>query len=98
TVPGVLFAAEARDLADHVEAAAHRALGVVLVRDRRAEEYEDAVAHEPRDRAAIPRRDRVPPVEGRTDALRPVFRIERLRDRGRAGDVREQDGERPALA
>ena len=98
TVPRVLLAAEARDLADHVEAAAHRALGVVLVCDRRAEEHEHAVAHEPRDRPAVPRRDGVQPVEGRADELRPVFRVERLRDRGRAGDVREQDGERPALA
>ena len=52
-------AAEAFDLAGHVESAAHGAFRIVLMRDRCAEEHEHAIAHEPRDRAVVPRRDRV---------------------------------------
>jgi len=97
-VLGLRVGAEGVDLADHVQTAAHRALGVVLVRDRRPEEHEHAVAHEPRDGAVVPRGDRVEPAEGLADQDRPVLGVELLGDRGGAGDVGEQDGERAAFA
>src|SRR5260370_10144558 len=50
-----------------------------------------AIAHEPRDRAVVPRRDRVQPPEGPLYEHGPVLGVELLRDRRRAGDVGEQD-------
>ena len=83
---------------DDVQAGADRALRVVLVGDRRAEEGEDRVAHQPGERAlvAVDRRDQA--LEGAVHDLGPVLGIHRLGHRGRAFDVAEQHRDGAALA
>ena len=76
-------------LRDHAQRAAHRALGVVLARRRRAEEREHAVAGEildvPAERLdlADDARDRL------ADDVLHVLGIDALRERRRADDVGE---------
>ena len=86
-------------LADDAERAAHRPLGVVLPRRRRAEEGEDAVAREILDVAAE-RLDLADDPRHRlsNDELH-VLRVEPVRERGRPDDVGE-DGRQdlPLLA
>ena len=86
------------DHARHVQSAAHRTLGVVLVRHRRSEEREDAVAHESRDRPVVVLDRAGHALERLADQRRPVLRIHALGDRGGARDVGEQDRDRTALA
>ena len=78
---------------DDVEARAHGALRVVLMRAGIAEIGEDAVADEPGDHAVVGRDDlrTSDPID--TDHLPHVFRIEPRRERGRADQVAEHDGE-----
>jgi hypothetical protein len=75
-----------------------RAVGVVLVRDRGAEERHDAVAEELVDRALVTvdrlEHDLERPVDDRVD----VFGIEPLGHRREAGDVGEHDRHLLALA
>ena len=76
-------------LSDHAQRAAHRALGVVLARRRCAEEREHAVAgeilHVPAERLDL--------ADDAGDCLADdvlhVLRIDALRERGRADDVRK---------
>ena len=77
---------------DDVEARAHGALRVILVRARIAEIGEDAVAHEPRDIAVVGGND---PCAGGTigaDHLPHVFGIEPRRERRRADQIAEHHG------
>ncbi len=87
-----------RDPGDDVEAGPDRALRVVLVCDRRAEEREDRVAHQAGERSfvAVDRGDQ--PFEGAVHDLRPDLGIQRLRHRRGALDVAEQHGDDAALA
>ena len=87
-----------RDPGDDVEPRPDRALRVVLVRDRCAEEREDRVAHQSSERAliAVDRGDQ--PLERAVHDLRPIFGVQRLRHRGGALDVAEQHGDDTPLA
>ena len=88
----------AGDPRDDVEPCPDRALRVVLVRDRRAEEREDRVAHQPGERSlvAVDRRDE--PLERAVHDLGPVLGVQGLGHRGRALDVAEQHGDDASLA
>ena len=90
--------AEVVDRASHVEPAAHRAERIVLMRDRRAEEREHAVAHQSRDRPVVPRDGRVHARERLAHDLGPILGIHALGDRGRPGDVGEEHCDRPSFA
>ena len=81
-----------------VEAATHGPLGIVLMRHRRSEKRKHAVAHQPRDRPAITLDRAIQALERLSDKHGPVFRVELLGDRRGAGDVGEQDSDRPPLA
>ena len=86
-----------REVADR-ERRADRALGIVLVRRRRAEERHHRVADELLDRAAVPLElgaDAL--VVGAEDRL-DVLRVERLRARREADEVAEDDRDDLALA
>jgi hypothetical protein len=86
-----------RDVADR-ERCPHGSLGVVLVRDGRAEERHDRVPDEFLHRAAVPLElGANPRVVGPQDRLH-VLRIERLRPRGEAHEVAEEDGDDLSLA
>jgi len=82
----------------HVEAATHRTKRIVLVRHGRAEEREQAVAHEPRDGTVVSRHGRVHSRERLTHDRGPVLGVHALGDGGRTGDIGEQHGEGTALA
>jgi len=86
------------DGANQVEAAAHGALGVVLVGGWGPEESEDSIAHEAGDLAAVTFDGPVHALESLADEGGPVFGIEPLRDRGRPRNVGKQDRNRAALA
>ena len=75
-----------------------RAFGVVLVGNGSAEEGQDRVAHQTRERplVTVNRRDQV--FEGTIHDLGPVFGVYLFRGRGRPLDVAEQDCYHPALA
>ena len=77
---------------DDAERGADRALGIVLVRHRRAEQREDPVAGEVLDRAAE-RLDRIHhPPNGAAEHLARVFGVHPLRELRRPDDVGEQGG------
>ena len=82
----------------HAESRIERALRMVLVRDRRAEQREDAVAGALHD-VAVVAADRVDhQLERRIDDRARLFGIEVLFEFGRALDIGEQRGDRLALA
>jgi hypothetical protein len=74
------------------------ALRMVLVRDRRAEDCEDAVAGRLRDIAAVAMHRRHHEVQHRVDDRARLLGIEIAHQLGRALDVREQRRHRLALA
>src|SRR5919109_1138551 len=77
----------------HRERGAERALGVVLVRHRRAEDHEDRVADELLDRAFVALGLAHERLEDVAHELLELLGIERLRERGEADDVGEEDGD-----
>ena len=87
----------ARDRRDQLERGAHGALGVVLLRDRRAPHGHHGVADELLDRAAVALDRSCARVEVAGEQLARVLRIAAL-GRGREADeVGEEDGDEPAL-
>ena len=74
------------------------ALRMVLVRDGRAEQREDAVAGRLRDVAAVAMHRRHHKLQHRVDDRARLLRIEIAHQLGRALDIREQRGDRLALA
>ena len=82
----------------NVEPGAYRPFGIVFVGDRRAEEGQNGISHQPRDRAAIARHRRVHQPERAIHDQRPVFGVELLGDRGRAGYVGKKHRGEPSLA
>ena len=85
------------ELADR-EGCADRPFGIVLVRDRSAEERHHRVADELLDRAAVVLELRADPgVVGAQDRL-DVLRVERLRLRGEPDEVAEEHAHDLALA
>ena len=93
-----MLRAEVVDRPHHVEPATDRALRIILVRDRRAEESEHAVAHESRDGPAIALDRAVHETKGLAHDGRPVLRVQPLGDRGGIRDVGKEDGDLPSLA
>ena len=75
-----------------------RALGIVLVRARGAEDGHDRVAHELLDEAvvALDRRRELPEEVALERAH--VLRVEPLAERGEAGQVGEEHGDQPPVA
>ena len=71
---------------------------MVLMRDRRAEQREDAVAGRLRDVAAIAMHRRHHQLQHRVDDRARLLGIEVAHQLGRALDVGEQRGDRLALA
>ena len=92
-VPGVEFGERALDR----ERGAHRALGVVLLRLRIAEEGHQPVAELLEHMAAEPRHRRRGLVEIGVDEVAPVLGVELRREARRADEVAEHDRDRPAL-
>ena len=90
--------AERRDRGDDLEPRHHRALRVVLVRGRGAEEGEDRVAHQAGDRALVADDRLDQPLVGGVHHLGPVLGVELLGHRGRAADVAEQHRDDAPLA
>ena len=88
----------AGDPRDDVETCPDRALGVVLVGDRRAEEREDRVAHQAGEGSlvAVDRRDES--FERAVHDLGPVLGVQGLGHRGRALDVAEQHRDDASLS
>ena len=82
---------------DQVERGADRALGVVLVRDRRAPDRHDRVADELLDRAAVAADDVRAQVEVAGERLADVFRVALLGERREADEIGEQDGDQAPL-
>ena len=83
---------------EHVERGEDGALGVVLVRDRGAEEREQRIALELGDRALVAKDSAGHEVEGLVDERRPVLRVDLLCEPGRAHDVDEERRHGLALA
>ena len=80
------------------ERGVHRALRMVLVGDRRAEERHDAVAEELVHRAFVPVHLGQHELERARHQRVHVLGVEPRRERGEAGDVHEEDGDLLALA
>jgi hypothetical protein len=82
---------------DDVERRADGALGVILVGDRRAEEGQHGIAHQPRQRplVAVHRLDEE--LEGTGHDVHDLFRVQVFGHRRRALDVAEEDGHHPPL-
>ena len=79
-----------RPVADR-ERRADGALGIVLVRDRRAEEGHHRVADELLDRAAVPLELAAEPLAVRREQRAHVLRVELLGPRREADEVGEED-------
>ncbi len=86
-----------RDRLHDVQPRGDRALRIVLVRDGGAEEREDRIPHQTRERALVPvdRRDQA--FERAVHDLGPVLWVQGLRHRGRALDVAEDHRDDAAL-
>ena len=80
----------------HFRRCPDRAQRVVLVRGRHAEDRHDRIADELLDRSAVSLDDCPHPLEVANEQRTKRLRIDRLTERGRAGDVAEQDGDRLA--
>ena len=89
--------AQARHRVDQLERGADRALGVVLVRDRRAPDGHDRVADELLDRAAVALDDLAREVEVARQRVADVLRVALLGERREADEVGEQDADELAL-
>ena len=82
---------------DELECGAHRALGVVLVRDRRAPDGHHRVADELLERAAVALDDLTSDVEVAGQELARVLRVARLGGRREAHQVDEEHGDESPL-
>ena len=82
---------------DEVECGAHRALGVVLVRDRCAPDGHHRVADELLERAAVALDDLTSDVEVAGQELARVLRVPRLGGCREADQVGEEDGDESPL-
>ena len=81
----------------HLDRRPHRPQRVVLVHDRHAEHGHHRVADELLDGAAVALDDRLHPLEVAREQRAQRLRVEPLAERGRAGDVAEEDGHGLAL-
>ncbi len=88
---------ERRQRALHLEPAAHRPLGVVLVRDRSTEDGDDLVADDLVDAAAVRRHIGGERGEARVDEPLHLLRVGRLGHPGEAHEVGEHEGRHPSL-
>ena len=88
---------ERADAVDQVERGADGALGVVLVRDRRAPDGHDRVADELLDRAAVAVDDLLAVLEVARQELAHVLGVAALGERREADEVGEQDGDQATL-
>ena len=86
-----------RERVPHLDRCPHRPQCVVLVHDRHAEDGHHGVADELLDGATVMRDDRLHPIEVAREQRAQPLGIERLAERGRAGEVAEQDGDGLAL-
>ena len=77
----------------HLERRAHRAKRIVLVDGRHPEHGNDGIADELLDRAAVPLERRLHRIEVAPHHAPQRLGVEQLAERGRAGDVREDDGD-----
>ena len=84
---------ERADGVDEVERGADGALGVVLVRGRRAPDRHDRVADELLDRAAVAVDHLARQVEVARQGLADVLGVALLGERREADEVGEQDGD-----
>ena len=89
--------AERRGALEHVERRLERALRVVLVSGRRAEDRHHRVADEFLDEAAIARDRLRQGLEQRVLERADLFGIEPLRQRGESGEVGEEHGDLPPV-
>ena len=87
----------ASDAIPEADGRADRALGVVLVGGRHAEDGHEAVAHDRRHDAAEVLDDEPQRRHGRPQEGVHVLGVERLRERGVAGQVGEQDRQQLAF-
>jgi hypothetical protein len=83
---------------DDVEAGEDSALRIIFVGNRRAEERQQAIAHEPGDRSLVSMDGRRHPLEGAVHDLGPVFWIEPFGEAGGVHHVDEQDREEASFA
>ena len=81
----------------HLDRRPHGAQRVVLVQHRHAEHGHHGVADELLHAAAVPLDDRLHPLEVAREQRTQPLRVERLAERGRAGEVAEEDRHRLAL-
>ncbi len=81
----------------HGERGTHRALGIVLVRDRGAEQGEDRVADDLVDLAAVGVDVGHEPLERVVDDVLHVLGITGLREAGEADEVGEEHGDDTAF-
>ena len=79
-----------RDPVADREGSAHRPLGIVLVRDRRAEQRHDGVANELLDSAAEPLELRAEPFVVGREQRAHVLRVEPFRASREANEIREE--------
>ena len=90
--------ANSSTFADHVEGGADRAVGIVLVGHRGAEEGQHRIALQLGDRALVAEDGLRHQVERLVDDLRPVLGVHLLGERRRADYVGEEGRDRLALA
>ena len=88
---------ESRERFPHLDRCPHRPQCVVLVHDRHTEDGHHGVADELLDRAAVMLDDRLHPLEVACEQRAHPLGVERLSERGRPGEVAEQDGDGLAL-
>ena len=96
-VLGAELFAERADSGDEVERRAHRALRVVLGRDRRAPDRHHGVADELLDRAAVELDQPPARVEVAREKLAHLLRVARLGERREADEVGEEHRDEPPL-
>ena len=88
---------ELRQRVTHLDRRPHRAQCVVLVHHRHAEDGHHGVADELLDGAAVALDDRLHPLEVAGEQRAEPLGVDRLAERGRAGDVAEEDRDRLSL-
>ena len=89
--------AERLDRVDQLERGTNGALGVVLVRDRRAPDGHHRVADELLDRAAVALDHLAREVEVARQRVADVLRVTLLGERREADEIREQDADEAPL-
>ena len=92
-----MFAIHRGDRVHHFECRAQRPLGIILVRDRRAEQRHDFVADEFVDHAFVLLHDRHQRLKAGVHQLAHFLGIFLFRQRGEAGNVGENDRDQLAF-